>query len=86
MDVWLSGAGEGGDGHTDWVVNIDNAPTILDLAGVGVSADMQGRSVAPLLKGSVPRIGRGRRITMTTNSRRRTGFFPITGFAQSGTS
>jgi arylsulfatase A-like enzyme len=38
----------------DWVVNIDNAPTILDLAGVEVPGDMQGRSVAPLLKASTP--------------------------------
>ena len=38
----------------DWIVNIDNAPTVLDLAGVAVPADMQGRSVAPLLKGSAP--------------------------------
>ena len=38
----------------DWVVNIDNAPTALDLAGLPVPAEMQGRSIAPLLKGSAP--------------------------------
>ena len=38
----------------DWVVNIDNAPTALDLAGIKVPADMQGRSIAPLLGGSAP--------------------------------
>jgi len=38
----------------DWVVNIDNAPTVLDLVGLPVPGDMQGRSIAPLLKGSAP--------------------------------
>src|SRR5689334_10791579 len=32
-------------------LNVDVAPTILDLAGAKVPADMQGRSWAPLLKG-----------------------------------
>lgn len=38
----------------DWVVNIDNAPTALDLAGLPVPEDMQGRSLVPVLKGSTP--------------------------------
>ncbi|MHB1957731.1 MAG: sulfatase family protein [Acidobacteriaceae bacterium] len=38
----------------DWIVNIDNAPTALDLAGLPVPQEMQGRSVAPLLQGSAP--------------------------------
>lgn len=33
------------------VMNIDVAPTFLDLAGVKVPADIQGRSFAPLLRG-----------------------------------
>jgi arylsulfatase A-like enzyme len=37
-----------------WVVNIDNAPTILDMAHVKIPADMQGKSLVPLFKGSVP--------------------------------
>lgn len=37
--------------RSDWVVNIDNAPTMLDLAGVPVPSVMQGRSVKPLLGG-----------------------------------
>ncbi len=36
------------------VVNIDLAPTFLDLAGLPVPASMQGRSLAPLLHGAAP--------------------------------
>ncbi len=43
-----------GSVSTDWIVNIDNAPTVLDLAGIPVPGDMQGRSVAPLLQGQAP--------------------------------
>ena len=36
----------------DWVLNIDNAPTVLDLVGLPVPPEMQGRSIAPALHGS----------------------------------
>lgn len=36
------------------VVNIDNAPTILDLAHVSVPSDMQGKSLVPIFKGKTP--------------------------------
>lgn len=36
------------------VVNIDLAPTFLDLAGLSVPAFMQGRSLRPLLRGETP--------------------------------
>jgi arylsulfatase A-like enzyme len=39
---------------SDWVVNIDNAPTALDLAGVSIPEDMQGKSLFPILKGTPP--------------------------------
>ncbi|MGH9345579.1 MAG: sulfatase family protein [Terriglobia bacterium] len=38
----------------DWVVNIDNAPTALDLAGLPIPEAMQGRSLAPLFQGNAP--------------------------------
>lgn len=43
-------------GHvaTQFVGNIDLAPTFLDLAGLPVPAFMQGRSFAPLLRGEAP--------------------------------
>lgn len=42
--------------HTATLVqNIDWAPTILDLAGVPVPSQMQGRSLVPVLRGDQPR-------------------------------
>ncbi len=37
------------------VLNVDFAPTLLDAAGIAVPADMQGRSILPLLKGEKPK-------------------------------
>ncbi len=39
---------------SEWGVNIDNAPTVLDLAGVPVPDDMQGKSLRPILEGNPP--------------------------------
>jgi arylsulfatase A-like enzyme len=38
----------------EFVANIDLAPTFLDLAGLPIPASMQGRSLAPLLRGERP--------------------------------
>jgi arylsulfatase A-like enzyme len=43
-----------GSVSSSWVVNIDNAPTVLDLAGISIPDDMQGRSIAPILHGQMP--------------------------------
>ncbi|MCP4503583.1 MAG: sulfatase-like hydrolase/transferase, partial [Deltaproteobacteria bacterium] len=40
-----------GSVNTDLCVNIDIAPTLLEIAGVEIPAAMQGRSMLPLLRG-----------------------------------
>lgn len=54
---WLiryPGGVEPGTVNDSWVVNIDNAPTALELAGLSVPGDMQGVSLMPLFKGKKP--------------------------------
>lgn len=43
-----------GSVSSQWVVNIDNAPTILDIVGHRIPEDMQGKSLVPILKGQSP--------------------------------
>ena len=43
-----------GTGRDEMALNIDFAPTLLALAGVPVPANVQGRSLVPLLKGDRP--------------------------------
>ncbi|MGC2299344.1 MAG: sulfatase [Acidobacteriaceae bacterium] len=38
--------------RSDWVVNIDNAPTVLDLIGLPIPGTMQGRSLVPFFRGT----------------------------------
>lgn len=45
------GAAGRGTVRNDWVINIDNAPTMLDLAGVSIPPEMQGKSIVPILRG-----------------------------------
>jgi arylsulfatase A-like enzyme len=43
-----------GQSIESFAVNVDYAPTMLDYAGAPVPADMQGRSLRPLLEGAAP--------------------------------
>ena len=43
-----------GSVNTDICINCDFAPTFLDLAGAPIPGDMQGASLAPLLRGETP--------------------------------
>ena len=43
-----------GSVNNDMVSNLDLAETFLDMAGVKVPSDMQGRSMVPILKGRTP--------------------------------
>ena len=47
----ISGADLGARRVSAMALNLDLAPTALDLAGLSVPADMQGRSLAKLLRG-----------------------------------
>lgn len=38
----------------EFALNVDSAPTFLELAGLPVPADMQGHSLVPILKGEAP--------------------------------
>ena len=40
--------------NNDMVSNIDLAETFLDMAGIEIPLDMQGRSMVPVLKGKTP--------------------------------
>ncbi|QDU64434.1 Arylsulfatase [Planctomycetes bacterium Pan216] len=48
------GVVKAGSVNTDIVSNLDFAETFLDIAGVKVPKDMQGRSLLPLLEGKTP--------------------------------
>jgi len=55
VPLLASGPGiKAGNVPSQMVSNIDLAPTFLDLAGLSVPASMQGRSLAPLLRGESP--------------------------------
>lgn len=45
---------QAGSTPAEFVANIDLAPTFLDLAGLPIPDSMQGRSLAPLLRGESP--------------------------------
>lgn len=49
------GVVKAGSRNKDLVQNLDFAETFLDIAGVDVPKDMQGRSIVPLLKGETPK-------------------------------
>ncbi len=48
------GVVEPGSENTDLVLNLDFAETFLDVAGVEIPEQMQGRSLVPLLRGDTP--------------------------------
>ena len=59
-----------GSVNKDMVSNLDFAETFLDMAGVKVPADMQGRSMVPILKGKTPATGEKSITTIIMNTLR----------------
>ncbi|MDX1429280.1 MAG: sulfatase [Rhodothermales bacterium] len=53
MIAWAPGYIEAGSKATQLVRNIDIAPTIFELAGIDTPAEMDGRSILPVLDGTV---------------------------------
>ena len=51
---WPGRVQPGSVNSTDIVSNLDFAETFLDIAGVDVPVDMQGRSIVPILHGNTP--------------------------------
>jgi len=45
------GAAGRGSVRSDWVINIDNAPSVLQMAGLPIPTQMQGQSIVPILRG-----------------------------------
>lgn len=51
MVIRYPGVVKPGSVNTDFILNLDIGPTLLEAAGVKIPADMQGESFLPLLKG-----------------------------------
>src|SRR5512139_189824 len=47
------GVARAGSTQSAMALNVDFAPTFMEIAGLSVPADMQGRSLVPLLRGRV---------------------------------
>ena len=54
MFIRYPGLAKAGSSHQQMALNLDIAPTILDLAGAKVPQQMQGSSLVPFLKGTPP--------------------------------
>lgn len=54
MLVWAPGMVKAGSVFQQMILNIDLAPTFLDVAGIARPAQMQGQSFLPILKGQTP--------------------------------
>src|SRR5699024_7880478 len=53
--VRYPGVTKAGSKTDAWVQSIDNAPTIMDMLGLPVPDDMQGRSLMPVFKENTPK-------------------------------
>ena len=60
----LAGVVKPGSVNTDLVANIDYAATFLEIAGAPVPKDLHGKSIVPILKGKLRRIGVSRSLSL----------------------